>query len=298
MTYHSGELAVQKRAGVEVMAERVGRGIHMTMPHIAQQILEAQSFAIASSVDEQGHVWASILVGEPGFLQPIDDQTIQLNLHAPINEQVLNNLKSNPQLGLLVIDLATRQRMRVNGTVVNTPDGLILVIEQVYSNCQKFIQRRTISTTTNEPHIEIIQTDSLTDDQSTWIKEADTFFIASYHPVGGADASHRGGNPGFIHVKSSQRIEFPDYAGNMMFNTLGNIEENPKTGLLFINFSQSHVLQLTGMASIVWDDANRIAQFPGAERLVEFQVEQVQEHCSALPMYFSLEQFSPHNPAV
>ncbi len=297
MNYHSGELTVQKRVGVEILAERVGRGIHMTMPYIAQEFLTAQSFAIASSVDKQSRVWASILTGETGFLQIIDDQTIQINLQPAQHEHMLSHLETNPHLGLLVIDLATRQRMRVNGTVVQTPTGLMLVIEQVYSNCQKYIQRRALSTR-ESGKAEIKQMNGLSDDHQAWIQQADTMFIASYHANGGADASHRGGNPGFVHVLSSQKIEFPDYAGNMMFNTLGNIAENPQTGLLFINFSQGHILQLTGKASIIWDNAARMANFPKAERLVEFEVEEVREVRNILPMSFSLEEFSPHNPSL
>ena len=59
--------------------------------------------------------------------------------------------------------------------------------------------------------------------QRAWVAAADTFFIASAAPGGGADASHRGGNPGFVRVRDAATLEWPDYSGNTMFNTLGNI---------------------------------------------------------------------------
>jgi predicted pyridoxine 5'-phosphate oxidase superfamily flavin-nucleotide-binding protein len=72
--------------------------------------------------------------------------------------------------------------------------------------------------------------------QQRLIREADTFFIASSHRDGGADASHRGGNPGFVHVLNETKLIWPDYSGNGMFQTLGNLAIDPRAGLLFMDF--------------------------------------------------------------
>ncbi|MGR5960328.1 pyridoxamine 5'-phosphate oxidase family protein [Bacillus cereus] len=69
--------------------------------------------------------------------------------------------------------------------------------------------------------------------QQNWISESDTFIIASASSEGKMDISHRGGMPGFVHVINEKTIIFPDYSGNMLFNTLGNIVQNPNVGLLF-----------------------------------------------------------------
>ncbi|MBD2020206.1 pyridoxamine 5'-phosphate oxidase family protein, partial [Leptolyngbya sp. FACHB-36] len=124
----------------------------------------------------------------------------------------------------------------------------------------------------------------------------DTFFIASLHPTHGADASHRGGYPGFVQV-DSERLVFPDYSGNNMFNTLGNLQVNPSAGLLFIDFEQGHTLQLTGSATIVWEP-ERIATVAGAERLVEFQVQQVQQTSCASRLRWQFVEYSPANPLL
>ena len=103
---------------------------------------------------------------------------------------------------------------------------------------------------------------------------ADTFFIATWHPGGGADASHRGGRPGFVRVLDDRTLEFPDYPGNNMFNTLGNLVGHPRAGLLFVDFERGDLLQLTGRAKIRWEPATavrrgrsrRSARLPAAAR--------------------------------
>lgn len=71
----------------------------------------------------------------------------------------------------------------------------------------------------------------MTPKQQHWIQQAGTLFIASSHPERGADVSHRGGHPGFIRVEDAQTIIIPDYSGNNMFNTLGNILVNASARL-------------------------------------------------------------------
>ena len=136
----------------------------------------------------------------------------------------------------------------------------------------------------------------LREEQQQWIRAADTFFVASHHPDGGADASHRGGHPGFVHVLNANRVIWPDYSGNTMFQTLGNIASNSQAGLLFIDFESGSTLQLTGKARIIWD-RERTARFPGAERLVEFDLEEAIEIAGASPLGWRFMGHSPLNPA-
>ncbi len=131
--------------------------------------------------------------------------------------------------------------------------------------------------------------------QQRWVATADTFFIASYHPADGADASHRGGLPGFVQVRDSTTLLWPDYAGNGLFNTLGNIAEYPQVGLLFIDFASGRTLQIAGVAQIDWD-ATRSAALPGAERVVECQITHVIERAGALQPGWELLSYSPFNP--
>ncbi len=167
----------------------------------------------------------------------------------------------------------------------------------MYANCPKYIQARWFEVITpaepNTSHVS--RTYRLTVKQQQWLRHADTFFIATAHPAGGADASHRGGNPGFVTSPDPSTLIWPDYVGNMMFNTLGNIAANPRAGLLFLDFDTGSTLQLTGEANIIWDPA-QIAKYKGAERLLSFRVEQVLQIDKKLPLRWEFERYCPFNP--
>ncbi len=142
--------------------------------------------------------------------------------------------------------------------------------EQVYFNCPKYIQSRHLTTVPQEqaPPQKSSRIYHLSPQPSSVASTtADTFFIASAHTQRGADASHRGGLPGFIQVLDARHFAFPDYAGNTMFQTLGNLVTDPRAGLLFIDFENGNVLQLTGRARVIWKEERRDL-FAGVERLI------------------------------
>lgn len=200
--YHSGELAVQAHAGVQVEADRLGKFIGSSIPPAVQDFLSSQRLAIASTVDKDSQVWASLLTGERNFIQAISEQTVQINATPVYGDLLRENLLQQDDIGILVIDPATRRRVRINGKAQLDPDGSIYVYTtQVYFNCPKYIQLRQLDTDTKVQTLSSIEnTKTLTSQQQQWIAHTDTFFIASYHPQGGADASHRGGYPGFVRI--------------------------------------------------------------------------------------------------
>lgn len=294
--FHEGELAVQAQAGVQTMAARVGNSIKGEIPPVAAEFLAERPFIILASLDAQKRVWASMLTGNTQFITPIDKQMVQINPHKELADPVWQNLQQNNDVGLLAIDFAGRRRMRLNGKATQHHNELRIRTEQVYANCPKYIQERLlIEPTTKRAQAQPITANQLSTSQQEWIAQADTFFIATANPAGGVDASHRGGNKGFVRVDNEQQLTWPDYAGNMMFNTLGNIAINPRTGLLFVDFVNGRLLQLTGKAEIIWDEA-RIAQFSGAERLVTFTIEQLIETQPSHNLNWIFGSYSPHNP--
>ncbi len=299
--YHPGEIEVQERAGVRSMAERVGNSIHPTIPPAARGFLEEQLMVVVGSGGADGRVWASLLVGEPGFVRALDERTVRIDATPFPGDPLAEALQgAGTKVGLIAIEFATRKRLRLNGEAESRPDGSIYVrARQVYANCPKYIQAREPEIGAAELGLQdgyTLRSRRLTDEQRRLISHADTFFIASAHPEGGADASHRGGNPGFIRFLDENALEFPDYSGNTMFNTLGNIAINPSAGLLFLGFERGSTLQLTGEARIVWD-AGRAARFTGAERVVEFRVQEAVELRGAVPLRWRFEGYSPFNPA-
>src|SRR5262245_44212392 len=218
--FHEGELAVQAQAGVQEMAGRVGKSIRSIIPLAAQEFLSSQPFAVLSSIDQRGRVWASILAAEPGFMGALDERTIRINAMPAIEDPLAENILANAQIGMVVIEFATRRRMRMNGTAKINNDVIHIQTEQVYSNCPKYIQARTWkSKIESNQQTSILHSTELSDYEQSWIQNADTFFIGSHHKDGGADASHRGGNPGFIQVLNKNMLRFPDYTGNTMFQT-------------------------------------------------------------------------------
>ena len=284
--YHAGEIEVQRRAGVYEQAQRIGRSIRATMPPVAQDFLREQSVAILGATDAAGLVWASLVSGRPGFLTPLDAQTVRVGAALASGDPLAEQLGPGRAVGLLAIDLADRRRMRLNGLVERRDAaGLVVGARQVYSNCPRYIQVRLLADDGAEQQATatLQRGRELSPAQQRWIAAADTFFIATAHPEGGADASHRGGAPGFVQVTGAESLVFPDYAGNTMFQTLGNIAANPRAGLLFVDWERGCTLQLTGVARVIWDPAEA-ARLSGAERAVEVRVEQVVERGAATPL--------------
>ena len=298
MSFHDGEIAVQTKVGVRSEAERLSGGIRNFINPAAEKFLPTQQLAIASSVDPEGKVWASLLLGEPGFVRVLNGVTAQVRPTFPSNDLLYSNLQTNSQIGLLVIDLTNRRRLRLNGKAQIDQEGIInLEIQQVFFNCPKYIQVRHLETSTIESpsQSQILTKIALSNSDRDWISQADTFFIASFNPESGSDASHRGGNPGFVRVMNNNKLIFPDYAGNNMFQTFGNFVINPNSGILFVNFEGGHTLQMTGTSQVIWD-AKNLSEFPGAERLVEFDIQQVLEIRHATPWSWKFGEYSPVNP--
>jgi uncharacterized protein len=260
-TYHSGELEIQRRMGVHEDAARLERIVSRTLsPHVASFLVEQQS-AVAASVDAEGAVWASLLSGPRGFLSVVDDELVLIEPQPAPREPLRSNLLARPELGVLAMDFGARRRFRLNGRALLDGERVFLSIHQAYGNCPRYIRAREVrpavgKAVLGEPAPE------LTAVQQDWIGGADCFFVASFHPEAGADASHRGGPSGFVEVRDRRTLRFSDYPGNNMFNTLGNIAAQPRVGLLFLDFETGGMLQLTGRAVLEWPPAREQGSYP------------------------------------
>lgn len=290
--FHPGELAVQERAGVRAQAAKIGGSIHGTVPGAGRAFLEQRRFVVLATLDPAGRPWASILAGPPGFATVPRESEIRLDAAPFPGDPLAAGLGGSRFAGLLAIDFATRRRMRVNGTLASGAGRPVVIqVEQAYANCPKYIQRRTVDHDGPVGGARLHRrAGTLSEAERAWIRRADTFFVATANPGEGADASHRGGPPGFIALEGD-RLVWPDYAGNMMYNTLGNIAAWPRAGVAVPDFARGAVLQLTGRAEILWSGGG----VPGAERRVALEVEDVVEIAGALPTAEAVE-YSPFNP--
>jgi uncharacterized protein len=273
--FHEGELEVQRRVGVERNAERIGNSIHGEIPELARRFAAEREFLLLGAADAAGRVWATLLQGAPGFLSTPETDRLLIAARPRADDPLADTLSGPADVGTLLIDPATRRRMRLNGRSRPEGGGLEVVAREVYANCPKYIHPRPVRLPKPAPS-RVERGTRLTPSQMAWLSSADTVFLATRHPSAGADVSHRGGERGFVRVLGADRILIPDYGGNMMFNTLGNVAADGRAGVLLVGFETGATLQLTGTASIQWDPA-LVRTLPGAERALELRIEAVIE---------------------
>jgi predicted pyridoxine 5'-phosphate oxidase superfamily flavin-nucleotide-binding protein len=269
--FHAGELAVQTQAGVRAQAARL---VSMLDPADldggAGRFLAERDFAVLAGRDNSGRLWASPLTGKPGFLA---GHGTNLRISAALTPpDPLAGLPSAQPVGLIAIDFGTRRRLRVNGNLIAAgARGLEVDVEQAFGNCPQFIQQRSLvpNPTSRSAQVEAAEyvSSEFTPDQRALIARADTFFLGTTHPERGTDASHRGGPPGFVRVERSS-LWWPDYAGNNMFNSLGNLATDPTAALLFLDFSTGATLHLSGTARLEWTTPEEDGDDAGTGRRV------------------------------
>jgi predicted pyridoxine 5'-phosphate oxidase superfamily flavin-nucleotide-binding protein len=112
-----------------------------------------------------------------------------------------------------------------------------------------------------------------------FIESSDFFFLATSNRNGEADCSFRGGERGLVRVIDHKSLLFPDYPGNGLFQSLGNLLENPHIGMLFIDFEKGQRLRVNGTAELMTDDSD-LAMYPGALSVVKVSVCEVYTNCS------------------
>lgn len=280
--YHAGEIAVQERANVREMSGRVANGIRDFVVPAAAAFLETQGFAVAGIADDAGRVWAVPL---PGALQMgVDDRHVR----------VPTNLSG--AVGLVIVDFAHRKRMRVNGVA----DGGVLAVAECYANCPQYLQKRSgdaAAPVEIAPFAFPVPTaDRLTPAQIATIRAADTFFIATRNGDISADASHRGGNPGFVQAESDTTIVWRDYPGNTMFNTLGNLQTDPRAGLCFPDFATGNALLLSGTAHVQWDSQSDRTVVFAVAHIAEPGLTKLRPTAAFAPLDAAPVEYSPFNP--
>ncbi|KAG2454978.1 hypothetical protein HYH02_000804 [Chlamydomonas schloesseri] len=349
--YHQGELEIQQRAGVRDLAAELQEYIRLAMPMQHAEFYAQQSMFFVGGRDATGQPWASLLMGPPGFVRAPDATHLHIQSYRRLPQDPLL-LTPGSHVGGLGIELTTRRRNRVNGTVLEDPVAAAfsaaeaaaaaaappvvrLAVDLSFGNCPKYIQVRDVrlrhdhlpplpsaagtagaaATTATTPEAPTPPASSseaaaqvgvmvrgrgedLGPAQVAMIAGADTFFIASGYTgskdrsdkepmnVVGCDVSHRGGPTGFLRLQADPRggpapmLRWAEYAGNNMYQTLGNLATDPRAGLLVIDWATGDTLQLAGTAEIDHDDRS----LPGAQRSVRFTVASFIYAAGALPI--------------
>ncbi|MEU7823788.1 pyridoxamine 5'-phosphate oxidase family protein [Catellatospora sp. NPDC049133] len=275
MAKHPGEVYVQRRSGFD--RDGLGSaGMGVRLPEVARRFLTHQRLLVIGGADAAGALWASPLYGPPGFVHADGEREVIAETVPAAVDPLHGAFAAPSPIGALVLEPATRRRMRVNGTGHDQGGRLVVIADQIFANCPKHITPREVRGEVHAGPAAAVG-DRLSAEQRRFIAGADTFFIASSADGHGVDLSHRGGDPGFVLARDATTLSWPEYRGNAMYMTLGNLHLQPRSGLLFVDWTGARpALRLTGRASIDWDPG-RVAEHPGAERMIDFVVDRVVE---------------------
>lgn len=303
--FHEGERTVQERMGVRDRIAELGRRVvrdYMPDPH--RQLFGLLPFIVVGALDAARQPWATVLAGPVGFVRSPDPKRLLIEARLAAFDPLADSLGTDAAVGLLGIQPHTRRRNRMNGIVTRTADGALdVAVTQSFGNCPKYIQAREPVFVSGE-HAPTSARDGqggLDAAIRAMVQAADTFYIATAHPEAGrgpapsrgVDVSHRGGRSGFVRIDEDGRVlTVPDFVGNFLFNTIGNLVINPRAGLLFIDFGSGDLLYVAVRGSIVWGGPE-VQAFSGAQRLLRFDVERWRFVAGGLPLRWGAAEFSP-----
>ncbi|MEV5966566.1 pyridoxamine 5'-phosphate oxidase family protein [Kribbella sp. NPDC051952] len=178
---------------------------------------------------------------------------------------------------------------------------MALAIEETLGNCPKYLNRKAVWTHEASPRL-VSDSLPLPDEAVELIGKADIFFLSSRYGAESMDTNNRGGAPGFVRVFSNSADEgvslvYPEYSGNRLFQTLGNLQTDPAVGITFPDFETGDVLYLTGRAEVLIG-AEATAVLPHSKVAVKVTVEAARFVSDGLPFRGRLLDPSPYNPPV
>lgn len=296
--FHEGELNIQAHLGYqEKLKAAASHTIRDFMPEQHRLFFAQLPFLLVGSMDDNGQPWASILIGDAGFISSADNRHLLVSAAPLPGDPLHDSLAAGSAIGLLGIEFHSRRRNRLNGIIKErTPNGFQLQVGQSFGNCPKYIhKRRPCRDRPVQQNPRIHNKQHLDASMQRIVEKADTFFIASAHPDAqkaeesrqGVDVSHRGGKAGFVRLeKNGQVLVAPDYTGNFFFNTMGNLILNPRAGLLFMDFDSGDLLYLAVSTKIIWHGPE-LTKHENAQRLLRMQVHNAIRVENILPWHWS-----------
>ncbi|ETS78205.1 hypothetical protein PFICI_10267 [Pestalotiopsis fici W106-1] len=303
-------------------------------PHYYKRIIDSPLVAFGT-LDQQGRPWTTIWGGEAGFCRPIAQGFIGTNTEADarfdpvfqelfaatddesldrkiVDERVIKPEGGKP-MAALTIDLETRDRVKLSGRFVagavtsRTDAGLgafqmALQVEESLGNCPKYLNKKHI--TPHSPRPVLLSEGSglpLPLEAVDLLAQADLFFISSKHGDENMDVNHRGGPPGFMRLFRNSANEvtlvYPEYSGNRLYQTLGNLQKDPVAGIVVPDFQTGNVLYLTGRTTTLFGD-KAAAYLPRTKLAVKIEIDEARFVQDGLPFRGDVIDYSPYNPPV
>ena len=269
------------------MEEIGAKVLRPLMPDQHRAFFAQLPFVVLGSVDGSGDAWATLRADAPGFMTSPDPRTLHVALAPEPADPADAGLKDGAAVGLLGIEMHTRRRNRMNGTLHRLdPARVAVTVGESFGNCPQYIHLRDWAPADHHAPRPPEPLTALGPRERALIAASGTFFVASYADTGEGrrvDVSHRGGPAGFVQLADDGTLTVPDYSGNRFFNTLGNLLLNGRAGLVFVDFATGDMLQMSGAAEVVLDGA-QAAWVPGAERLWRFRPRRIVWRANALPL--------------
>jgi NAD(P)H-flavin reductase len=327
MPWHEGEIAMAREMQVPDMD-------NPTFPTLSPQLANHAQIApliAIGTLDKQGRPWTTLWGGEKGISQPVAQGILGIRCqvvrqHDPVveelvgkeaNGEVVREEGMGRMVSGLTIDLETRKRTKLFGRMIAgalsmredeatesrqsiAEVQLVLKIEQSLGNCPKYLNKKHVELAESNP--ELVSNDpQLPQRALDLLSKADLFFLSSANHDQDMDTNHRGGPAGFVRVVSNDStgavLCYPEYSGNRLYQTLGNLKVNPVVGLCVPEFETGDMLYLTGKTSIlIGKDAATL--LPRSNLVVKITLTAARYVATALPFRGVAGEPSPYNPIV
>jgi ferredoxin-NADP reductase/predicted pyridoxine 5'-phosphate oxidase superfamily flavin-nucleotide-binding protein len=306
----------------------------MLTPQASFMLQRAPLLAIGA-LDNESRPWTALWGGAPGFSEPIGGgfvgtRTLVDSKYDPVVHALVGGAEKGEMLqpqgegkmvSGLAIDLVTRKRVKIAGKMAagtirpisieieegaslpadapRTQDQIQLVtkIEQSLGNCPKYLNQYELRPALLTPQL-LSSGPSLSPEARSLVDKADMFFLST-SSGSDMDTNHRGGPPGFIRIVSPTCIIYPEYSGNRLYQSLGNLQLNPLIGITVPDFESGDVLYTTGRASIlIGADAEKA--MPGTNLAVKIDLTDTRYVKQGLAFRGALQisGYSPYNPRL
>jgi hypothetical protein len=320
--WHAGERAVHALLKVPTSGRRnpTTAGLPLSYAH---RVAVSPLLAVGT-LDDQGRPWTTIWGGERGFAQSVAQgilgvQSLVDKAHDPVVEALLGKAadgevvqpEDDKVMSALSVDLETRDRVKLAGKMmVGTLTGrsdnstiaetqLAMVVQESLGNCPKYLNIKDIRAHVPSPQL-VSPSLPLPAEALALIEQADMFFLSSTNGQT-MDTNHRGGPAGFVRVVSntpdSVELVYPEYSGNRLYQTLGNLHTNPLIGVAIPDYTTSDILYLTGSTQLLVGPA-AASLMPHTNLAVKITVHAARLVKDGLPFRGTPGEPSPYNPPV
>ena len=332
--WHDGENKIHKLTGVP---HNDNPSTPFLPPRYAQ-LVSRYSLLALGTLDAEDNIWCTVWGGTPPFAQQIAqsvlgvrttvdasyDPVVQALYKGRDDGEVVRAEPPGPMISGLSIHLEERGRVKLYGRMIagalsakdeelsegkgkSAEAQLVFKIEQSLGNCPKYLNEKKITSHTPSPQLSS-QSTHLSQEAIDVVRQADLFFVASAHEHEDMDCNHRGGPPGFVRVyqpddpSQPSEIVWPEYSGNNLYQTLGNLVTTPRAGICIPNFANGDALYLTGTTEVLVgkDAAHLIAK---SKLAVRFRISGTRLVQDGLPFRGKLidddtKGRSPYNPRI